>query len=114
MLGVVWCGFSMIMVASYTANLAAFLVLEQPVPHLSGVNDPRLRNPSANFTYATVAHSAVYMHFKRHVELSTMFRKMKPLNKRSAREAIDAVKQGYAVSNRPFPPLLLWTSANTV
>lgn len=32
----------MIMVASYTANLAAFLVLDQPEKGLTGVTDPRV------------------------------------------------------------------------
>ena len=41
-LGMVWCGFAMIMVASYTANLAAFLVLDQPAKSLSGITDTRV------------------------------------------------------------------------
>lgn len=42
-LGMVWAGFAMIIVASYTANLAAFLVLERPKTKLSGINDARVR-----------------------------------------------------------------------
>ena len=38
----VWAGFAMIIVASYTANLAAFLVLDKPQTSLSGINDPRV------------------------------------------------------------------------
>ncbi|PAV58043.1 hypothetical protein WR25_18810 isoform A [Diploscapter pachys] len=41
-LGLVWCGFCMIIAASYTANLAAFLVLDQPEKGLSGITDPRV------------------------------------------------------------------------
>ena len=41
-LGMVWAGFAMIMVASYTANLAAFLVLDRPESGLSGINDARV------------------------------------------------------------------------
>lgn len=33
----------MIIVASYTANLAAFLVLERPKTKLTGINDARVR-----------------------------------------------------------------------
>lgn len=33
----------MIMVASYTANLAAFLVLDRPETTISGINDARVR-----------------------------------------------------------------------
>ena len=41
----VWAGFAMIMVASYTANLAAFLVLDRPESSISGINDARVRTP---------------------------------------------------------------------
>jgi len=40
----------MIMVASYTANLAAFLVLDRPETSLTGINDARIRNPSDDFS----------------------------------------------------------------
>ena len=82
----VWAGFAMIMVASYTANLAAFLVLDRPESSISGINDARvstldsplrltscspqclqLRNPQDGFTYATVKGSSVDMYFKRQV-----------------------------------------------
>lgn len=41
-LGMVWAGFSMIIVASYTANLAAFLVLDRPEASISGIDDVRV------------------------------------------------------------------------
>ncbi|OQR70578.1 glutamate-like [Tropilaelaps mercedesae] len=92
-LGMVWAGFAMIVVASYTANLAAFLVLEKPESSLAGINDPRLRNPSENFTYATVRGSAVDTYFKRQVELQNMYRIMEGKN-------FDTVDQGiYALMN---------------
>ena len=48
-LGMVWAGFAMIIVASYTANLAAFLVLDKPQTSLTGINDPRVgTRPSLN------------------------------------------------------------------
>lgn len=72
----VWAGFAMIMVASYTANLAAFLVLDRPETSLTGINDARLRNPLEDFSFATVKGSAVEMYFKRQVELGTMYRHM--------------------------------------
>lgn len=40
----VWAGFAMIIVASYTANLAAFLVLDRPEERITGINDPRVRS----------------------------------------------------------------------
>ncbi|XP_055953034.1 glutamate [NMDA] receptor subunit 1-like isoform X2 [Argiope bruennichi] len=91
-LGMVWAGFAMIVVASYTANLAAFLVLDRPETSLTGINDARLRNPMDNFKYATVKGSSVDMYFRRQVELSNMYRTMEGKNYDSAEEAIAAVK----------------------
>ncbi len=47
-LGMVWAGFAMIMVASYTANLAAFLVLDRPEASISGINDARVNSFNFN------------------------------------------------------------------
>lgn len=44
----VWAGFAMIIVASYTANLAAFLVLDRPEERITGINDPRVRPSGAS------------------------------------------------------------------
>merc|ERR1719192_2034465 len=93
-LGMVWAGFAMIIVASYTANLAAFLVLDKPQTSLSGINDPRLRNPVENFTYATVKGSAVDMYFRRQVELSNMYRTMEGTHYKNPELAIEAVLNG--------------------
>ncbi|XP_058790352.1 glutamate [NMDA] receptor subunit 1 isoform X2 [Phymastichus coffea] len=93
-LGMVWAGFAMIIVASYTANLAAFLVLERPKTKLTGINDARLRNTMENLTCATVKGSAVDMYFRRQVELSNMYRTMEANNYNTAEEAIRDVKIG--------------------
>lgn len=91
-LGMVWAGFAMIIVASYTANLAAFLVLDRPKAVVSGIDDPNLRNPSGDFKYATVANSSVDAYFRRQVELSSMYTFMEKYNVKTAREAIQKVK----------------------
>ncbi|CAF4501442.1 unnamed protein product [Rotaria sp. Silwood1] len=93
-LGMVWAGFAMIMVASYTANLAAFLVLDRPKASISGINDARLRNPQEEFIYATVKGSSVDMYFKRQVELSTMYRTMESKNYLTAEDAIADLRRG--------------------
>ncbi|XP_012278038.1 glutamate [NMDA] receptor subunit 1 [Orussus abietinus] len=93
-LGMVWAGFAMIIVASYTANLAAFLVLERPKTKLTGINDARLRNTMENLTCATVKGSAVDMYFRRQVELSNMYRTMEANNYDTAEDAIHDVKIG--------------------
>lgn len=91
----------MIIVASYTANLAAFLVLERPKTKLSGINDARLRNTMENLTCATVKGSAVDMYFRRQVELSNMYRTMEANNYETAEAAIQDVKNRYMLD-------LLW------
>ncbi|KAF8569912.1 hypothetical protein P879_03250 [Paragonimus westermani] len=93
-LGMVWAGFAMIIVASYTANLAAFLVLDRPESSISGIDDIRLRNPQKDFTFATVRGSSVDMFFKRQMEYSSMYRVMESLNYPTVEEAVEAVRTG--------------------
>ncbi|XP_015793842.1 glutamate [NMDA] receptor subunit 1 [Tetranychus urticae] len=93
-LGMVWAGFAMIVVASYTANLAAFLVLDQAETEITGLDDARLRNPAEGFNYATVRGSSVDMYFRGQVELSNMYRLMEEINRPSTESAIQAVKNG--------------------
>uniref|UniRef100_A0A2S1WM86 Glutamate [NMDA] receptor subunit 1 n=2 Tax=Hirudo TaxID=6420 RepID=A0A2S1WM86_9ANNE len=93
-LGMVWAGFAMIIVASYTANLAAFLVLDRPEVSISGVDDARLRNPQENFKFATIKNSVVAQYFKRQVELSSLYKIMEKHNYDSVERAIHDVKEG--------------------
>ncbi|KAI6196952.1 hypothetical protein M3Y94_01168200 [Aphelenchoides besseyi] len=92
-LGIVFCGFSMIVISSYTANLAAFLVLfDEPLEkETNGINDPRFRNPSINFSFGTLRHSNTYQYFKRSIEYSGMFRKMEKHNFDNSRDAINSL-----------------------
>ena len=56
-LGMVWAGFAMIIVASYTANLAAFLVLDRPEASISGIDDARVSPSSCNaHHYSHICH----------------------------------------------------------
>ena len=90
----VWAGFAMIVVASYTANLAAFLVLDSTETQIQGLDDARLRNPAEGFSYGTVKNSAVDLYFRSQVVLSNMYRLMEEHNCNTAQQAIQAVKQG--------------------
>ena len=51
----VWAGFAMIIVASYTANLAAFLVLDRPDASISGIDDSRVSGKMYLFCYKVIA-----------------------------------------------------------
>ncbi|CAB3983880.1 glutamate receptor ionotropic, NMDA 1-like, partial [Paramuricea clavata] len=93
-LGMVWAGFAMIIVASYTANLAAFLVLDRPKALVTGIDDAHLRNPTTSFKYATVANSSVDDYFRRQVELSSMYTFMSSYNVDAAEDGIEAVRSG--------------------
>nr|XP_047142414.1 glutamate receptor ionotropic, NMDA 1 [Hydra vulgaris] len=93
-LAMVWAGFSMIIIASYTANLAAFLVLDKPKNKIEGINDPVLRNPSSSFKYGTVKDSSVEAYFRRQVEMSSMYNFMKNYNVQYESEGISKVKNG--------------------
>ena len=78
----------------FTANSAAFLVLDRPEREIRGIDDPRLRNPSHMFTFATVRNSDVELYFKRNVELAAMYRAMQQYNYESVEAAIQAVRNG--------------------
>lgn len=54
----------------------------------------QLRNPTSNFKYATVANSSVDDYFKRQVELSTMYTFMGSYNVDTAKDGIEAVRNG--------------------
>jgi len=112
-LGMVWAAFSMIIVASYTANLAAFLVLDRPQPVVSGIDDPNLRNPSDSFPFATGSGSSTEAYFKRQVELSNMYTFMEKYNVKTGLEGIQKVKSGELKAFIWDSPVLLYeTSSN--
>ena len=60
-LGMVWAGFAMIIVASYTANLAAFLVLDRPEASISGIDDARVRHSRCSFHVLSNAHGLQHL-----------------------------------------------------
>lgn len=95
-LGIFWSGFAMIVVASYTANLAAFLVLDsrEETPTLSGIDDPRLRSGDLAFNFATVKGSAVDAYLQSQVEYINLYRKMEEFNFDNVDDAILALRGG--------------------
>ncbi|XP_070564372.1 glutamate receptor ionotropic, NMDA 3A-like [Ptychodera flava] len=53
-----WAIFSLVFIASYTANLAAFMVIEKLPNEITGINDPKLQHSSKGFRTATVKSSS--------------------------------------------------------
>ena len=43
----VWALFAVVFTASYTANLAAFMITKQDYDRITGVNDPLVKHPCA-------------------------------------------------------------------
>lgn len=113
-LGIFWSGFAMIVVASYTANLAAFLVLDsrEETPTLSGIDDPRLRSGELAFNFATVKGSAVDAYLQSQVEYINLYRKMEEFNYNNVDELISALRSGTIDALIWDSTRLEWEAAN--
>ncbi|NXD17083.1 NMD3B protein, partial [Nothocercus nigrocapillus] len=53
-----WAIFCLLVLSSYTANLAAVMVGEKTFEELSGIHDPKLHHPSQGFRFGTVWESS--------------------------------------------------------
>lgn len=55
----VWAFFAVIFLASYTANLAAFMIQEEYVDQVSGLSDKKVRDPfkTCIFVYPSLSHT---------------------------------------------------------
>ncbi|XP_021352359.1 glutamate receptor ionotropic, NMDA 2B-like [Mizuhopecten yessoensis] len=91
----VWALFALVFLASYTANLAAFMITKEVYYDLSGIKDWRLTNPHSHkppFKFATVPNGSTEENLRQnHPE---MFSYMKKYNQPSVREAVKALKKG--------------------
>ncbi|KAK7112851.1 hypothetical protein V1264_012235 [Littorina saxatilis] len=80
----IWALFAVVFLASYTANLAAFMITKEEYYDLSGIQDWRLKNPHHRhppFKYATMPdgatetnirknHPDLYVHMKKYPQLT--------------------------------------------
>ncbi|XP_074664785.1 glutamate receptor ionotropic, NMDA 3B [Strix aluco] len=53
-----WAIFCLLVLSSYTANLAAVMVGDKTFEELSGIHDPKLHHPSQGFRFGTVWESS--------------------------------------------------------
>ncbi|NWU66705.1 NMD3B protein, partial [Pterocles burchelli] len=53
-----WAIFCLLVLSSYTANLAAVMVGDKTFEELSGIHDPKLHHPSRGFRFGTVWESS--------------------------------------------------------
>ncbi|KAG9509040.1 Glutamate [NMDA] receptor subunit 1 [Fragariocoptes setiger] len=103
LLGVFWSFFAMIVVASYTANLAAFLVLDarDSLISISGIDDPRIK--SGDLGSATVRGSAIDTFLASQVEYINLHRRMEE-------NIIDDIDQGISLLRNGTIDSLIWDS----
>ncbi|XP_010021314.1 PREDICTED: glutamate receptor ionotropic, NMDA 3B-like, partial [Nestor notabilis] len=60
-----WAIFCLLVLSSYTANLAAVMVGDKTFEELSGIHDPKLHHPSQGFCFGTVWESSAEEYIKK-------------------------------------------------
>ncbi|XP_070269961.1 glutamate receptor ionotropic, NMDA 3B [Myotis yumanensis] len=60
-----WAIFCLLVLSSYTANLAAVMVGDKTFEELSGIHDPKLHHPSQSFRFGTVWESSAEAYIKK-------------------------------------------------
>ncbi|ESO87183.1 hypothetical protein LOTGIDRAFT_107328 [Lottia gigantea] len=88
-----WALFALVFLASYTANLAAFMITKEEFYDLSGIGDWRLQNPQSlkpPFKFGTISQGITDSNIKKnHYD---MWRYMRKYNQSSVATAIQSVK----------------------
>ncbi|KXJ14143.1 Glutamate receptor ionotropic, NMDA 2A [Exaiptasia diaphana] len=59
-----WCFSALMLVALYTANLAAFMVQREKAYYIDGINDSRIRQPTDSLKFTTILETSVGTYFK--------------------------------------------------
>lgn len=94
-LGNIWALFAVVFTASYTANLAAFMITKEDYDRLSGIQDWRLMNPRAHkppFKFATVPDGSTETNLRNNYP--AMYDYMKQFNRSKVEDGVKAVKDG--------------------
>ncbi|CAF1576833.1 unnamed protein product, partial [Adineta steineri] len=89
----IWACFCLAFTASYTANLAAFMITKDVYFDLSGITDPRISNPYSvkpPFLFGTVANGSTDEVVKTNHKL--IYSYMKPFMKKNVSEGVKALK----------------------
>jgi hypothetical protein len=90
----VWAVLSLAFAASYTANLAAFMIIKDEFTEFNGVEDPRLLNPygyKPPIRFATVRSGSTEEIISKNYP--QMFEYMRPYMVNNVQEGIDKVKR---------------------
>uniref|UniRef100_A0A4W3KDE6 Glutamate receptor n=1 Tax=Callorhinchus milii TaxID=7868 RepID=A0A4W3KDE6_CALMI len=91
----IWAFFAVIFLASYTANLAAFMIQEQFIDTVSGLSDNKFQKPQEHyppFRFGTVPNGSTERNIKNNYP--DMHSHMTKYNQRSVEDALNSLKSG--------------------
>ncbi|KAM9296671.1 glutamate receptor ionotropic, NMDA 2C [Gastrophryne carolinensis] len=91
----VWAFFAVIFLASYTANLAAFMIQEQYIDTVSGLSDRKFQKPQEHyppFRFGTVPNGSTERNIR--TNYPDMHSYMVRYNQRSVEDALASLKSG--------------------
>ncbi|XP_077019107.1 glutamate receptor ionotropic, NMDA 2C isoform X2 [Tamandua tetradactyla] len=91
----VWAFFAVIFLASYTANLAAFMIQEQYIDTVSGLSDKKFQRPQGQyppFRFGTVPNGSTERNIRSNYR--DMHTHMVKFNQRSVEDALTSLKMG--------------------
>ncbi|XP_061829822.2 glutamate receptor ionotropic, NMDA 2B [Nerophis lumbriciformis] len=91
----VWAFFAVIFLASYTANLAAFMIQEEYVDQVSGLSDKKFQSPndfSPPFRFGTVPNGSTERNIRNNYP--EMHGYMTKFHQRNVNEALQSLKAG--------------------
>nr|XP_020464744.1 glutamate receptor ionotropic, NMDA 3B [Monopterus albus] len=85
-----WAIFCLLVLSSYTANLAAVMVGEKTFEEVSGIHDAKLHHPSRGFRFGTVRESSAEDYMKK--SFPEMYEYMRRFNKPTTPEGVATLK----------------------
>ncbi|XP_042721220.1 glutamate receptor ionotropic, NMDA 2C isoform X2 [Lagopus leucura] len=91
----IWAFFAVIFLASYTANLAAFMIQEQYIDTVSGLSDRKFQRPQEQyppFRFGTVPNGSTERNIRSNYP--DMHTHMVKYNQRSVEDALTSLKMG--------------------
>ncbi|XP_061472067.1 glutamate receptor ionotropic, NMDA 2C isoform X2 [Rhineura floridana] len=91
----IWAFFAVIFLASYTANLAAFMIQEQYIDTVSGLSDKKFQKPQEQyppFRFGTVPNGSTERNIRSNYH--DMHSHMVKYNQRSVEDALISLKMG--------------------
>ncbi|KAK2820612.1 hypothetical protein Q5P01_023571 [Channa striata] len=91
----VWAFFAVIFLASYTANLAAFMIQEQYIDTVSGLSDKKFQKPQEHyppFRFGTVPNGSTERNIRSNYP--DMHTHMMKYNQKSVEDALESLKTG--------------------